>query len=108
MPAARVETGMTESKGSALGSFAVLLLGYGALLLLHEWSLVPAPHNLLPLLLIVIGVRGALHTQRGARVVSGLIAVFGLAAQAAILQDLPDAELGLLSPLGPDRRRRLG
>jgi hypothetical protein len=94
-----METTMTEAKGSALSSLAILLLSFGGVLLLHEWSLLPAPQNLLPLLLVYIGVRGARHTQRGARVVSLLIALFGVITQVAIFQDLPDSELGLLRPL---------
>jgi hypothetical protein len=100
MPATGSEAGVTESRGSALASLAGLLLAFGAALLLHEWRLLPAPQNLLPLLLVVVGLRGALHTERGARVVSILVLLAGVVSQAAILQDLPASELGLLRPLG--------
>jgi hypothetical protein len=100
MPPPTAETVVTEHKGSALRSFGGLLLAAGGALILHEWSLLPAPQDLLPLLGVYMGVRGARHTQRSARVVSVLIALLGVLAQAAILNDLPPSELGLLAPIG--------
>jgi hypothetical protein len=100
MPPPTAETVVTEPTGSALKSLGGLLLAAGGVLILHEWSLLPAPQNLLPLLAVYVGVRGARHTQRGARVVSLVIALLGVLAQAAILEDLPAGELGLLRPVG--------